>query len=161
MESRFHRVTAARGAVRFAEALASEATAGCTVRAARMLAVAHALADMIARGETSRVELARALRMSGGRLSQLLDLVLLAPDIQEDLLLLEAGTGSAAIPERALRHVVRALAWAEQRRRWAALRAHGGRGTRHEPWAGRPRAGTPKKEEIGCRKLAKGYVEAT
>jgi hypothetical protein len=46
---------------------------------------------------------------------------------------------------------VRPLAWAEQRRRWAALRARGGRGTKHEAWAGRPRARTAKKEEVGCR----------
>jgi hypothetical protein len=107
-----------------------------TLRAARMLAVAHALSQMLARGETGRAELARGLRMSMGRLSQLLDLVLLAPDIQEELLFMEAPPGADPIPERALRHVLRSHAWTEQRRRGAARRARGGRGTRQQPWAG-------------------------
>jgi hypothetical protein len=122
------------------------------LRAARMLAVAHALSVMLARAEgPTRAELARALGMTGARLSQLLDLVLLAPDIQEELLFLDVPPGPDPIPERALRHLVRALDWREQRRRWAAVRAHGGRGTKHEPWAGRPRRGKSQKENVGCR----------
>jgi hypothetical protein len=96
-------------------------------------------------------EVAQALQMSAARLSQLLDLVLLAPDIQEELLHLELPADSDPIPERALRHVVRPVSWAEQRRRWAVLRAHGGRGSKHEPWAGQSRARTAKKEDVGCR----------
>jgi hypothetical protein len=131
------RIRNPKGAVRFTEEPAADPPASRpTLRAARMLAVAHALSDVIAQGEVSRGELARALQMSCGRLSQLLDLVLLAPDIQEELLFTEAAPGADHIPERALRHVVRAHAWAEQRRRWAALRAHGGRGTRQRAWVG-------------------------
>lgn len=136
---RFHRVTGPRGSVRFAEVPEVQPRSIRGPRAARMLAVAHALADMLERGEASRDELARALRMSRGRLSQLLDLVLLAPDIQEQLLLLEIAAGAGLLPERALRHVVRPLAWAEQRRRWAALLAHGGRGSRARAWSGEAR----------------------
>jgi hypothetical protein len=87
-----------------------------------MLAVAHALSQMLDRGEVQgRRELARGLGMSEARLSQLLDLVLLAPDIQEALLFLEVDPGRDPIPERALRRVVRALDWREQRRRFARM----------------------------------------
>ncbi len=135
---RFLRATGPHGAVRFVEA-PPQGPALCTLRAARMLAVAHALSGMLDRGEApSRDELARALGVSQARLSQLLDLLLLAPDIQEELVFMRAPPGADPIPERALRHVVRAAAWPEQRRRWATLRAHGGRGTRLRPWAGRP-----------------------
>jgi hypothetical protein len=92
-------------------------------RVARMLAVAHALTRMLAEeGASSRRELAKALGMSEARLSQLLDLTMLAPDIQEGLLFLEVRPGPDPIPERALRQVVRALDWREQRRRFARLR---------------------------------------
>ncbi len=136
----FRRVTGPHGSVRFTDqAPASPETR--PARAARMLAVAHALADMLTRESApSRGELAKALDMSEARLSQLLDLILLAPDIQEQLLFLEVAPGRDPIPERALRHVVRALDWREQRRRFARLRESGGRGTRSRP------AGAPPSE---------------
>jgi hypothetical protein len=139
----FRRVTGPRGAVSYTDAPPAEGPAAPPCPgAARMLAVAHALSEMLARGETRRSDLASALQMSEGRLSQLLDLVLLAPDIQEEILLREVPA-----PERALRYVVRALAWDEQRRRWAALLAHGGRGSRDRPWAGEesPTAAPPAR----------------
>jgi hypothetical protein len=159
------RIRNPKGAVRFTEEPAADPPVSRPApRAARMLAVAHALSDVIAQGAASRGELARALEMSCGRLSQLLDLVLLAPDIQEELLFMMAAPGADPVPERSLRYVMRPLAWTEQRRRWAALRAQGGRGTRDEPWAGRPSAREAKKEASDAlidEKLGKGYVEAT
>jgi hypothetical protein len=137
-----HRRHGTRGEVRFVEAPSHE-PGRHAFRAARMLAVAHALAGMLP--STSREDLARALGMSQARLSQLLDLLLLAPDIQEELLFMEAPPGADPLPERALRHVVRALGWPEQRRRWAALRAHGGRGSRARAWAGEASACAPAK----------------
>jgi hypothetical protein len=96
-----------------------------------MLAVAHALVDLLAEeGAPNRAKLAKALGMSEARLSQLLDLVMLAPDIQEELLFLEVAPGREPIPERALRHVVRALDWREQRRRFARLSQASANGTR-------------------------------
>jgi hypothetical protein len=47
--------------------------------------------------------------------------VLLAPDIQEEILLAEAGPGFQPINERALRWVVCARDWPTQRRRWRDL----------------------------------------
>jgi hypothetical protein len=54
--------------------------------------------------------------------SQLVDLTLLAPDIQEAILGLDHEAGPQQITEHALRAVVAATAWPEQRRRWDALR---------------------------------------
>jgi hypothetical protein len=137
---KFHRMRGPRGAVRFVEAPAAKAEAR-PLRIARMLAVAHALSGVLAaRDAPSRTDLARALRMTTARLSQLLDLLLLAPDIQEEIAFLEAPAGTDPVPERAMRHVVRALAWPEQRARWRVLLQHGGRGTRARPWAGEPAA---------------------
>lgn len=146
----FRRVTGPRGAVRFTDQ--PTPPAGPTTRparAARMLAVAHALSAMLAKDRApSRAELAKALQMSEARLSQLLDLVLLAPDIQEELLFLELPPGRDRLPERALRSVVRALDWPEQRRRFARLREAAGipgaaTGVRARPRGSRSAAARP------------------
>ncbi len=148
---KIHRQRGVRGQVHFVESAPSVPPLR-VVRAARMLAVAHALAGML--DQTSRTELARALGMSQARLSQLLDLALLAPDIQEELLFIEVAPGTDPLPERALRHVVRPLSWPEQRRRWAALRAHGGRGSRARAWAGEATASAPARPP--CSRTAPG-----
>ena len=48
-------------------------------------------------------------------MTQILDLLLLAPDIQEHILHLKAVDGVEPLAERALRDVVRHACWAEQR----------------------------------------------
>ncbi len=141
----FHPVRGARGSLEYVEG-PPPAPKPRPLRVARMLAVAHALSGMLGRpGGPSRREMARALKMTEARLSQLLDLVLLAPDIQEDLLFLEVAPGRDPIPERALRSVVRALAWREQRRRFARLRetAHCAPGGGAAPAAATPSRGRP------------------
>lgn len=51
------------------------------------------------------------------------DLLLLAADIQDEILHLEVAPGAQPISERALRdQVLKSLDWAEQRRRWASIR---------------------------------------
>ena len=94
------------------------------LRAARMLALAHRLQAMIDAGEVQdRASLARRLGFSRARITQLLDLLLLAPDIQEELLFTEVPPGRDPITEHDLRQVVRAPLWAEQRRTWASIRS--------------------------------------
>jgi hypothetical protein len=67
-------------------------------------------------------DMARALGFTRARITQLMDLLLLAPDIQDEILHLEVPPGAQPISERALRDgVLRSLDWVEQRRRWAAL----------------------------------------
>jgi hypothetical protein len=57
-------------------------------RVARLLAVAHKFQKMLDSGEVeSMAELARLGRVSRARITQVMDLLLLAPDIQESVLL--------------------------------------------------------------------------
>ena len=156
----FHPVRGARGSLEYVEG-PPPAPKPRPLRVARMLAVAHALSGMLGRpGGPSRREMARALKMTEARLSQLLDLVLLAPDIQEELLFLEVAPGRDPIPERALRYVVRALAWREQRRRFARLRetagcvAGGGAAPEATTPACRRRATAASSRPRGCRSAA-------
>jgi len=95
-------------------------------RVARMLALAHRLQRSIRRGEyVDRADLARQFGITRARVTQLLNLTLLAPDIQEAVLKLEAVDGAQPTSERALRGVVAAVEWAEQRRRWRSTPAQG------------------------------------
>jgi hypothetical protein len=92
-------------------------------RVARMLAFARWLVSAIDRGlYAALADAARDLGLTRARVSQLVDLTLLAPDIQEAVLALEHAAGPQRITEHALRTVVAAIAWPEQRRRWDALR---------------------------------------
>jgi hypothetical protein len=68
--------------------------------------------------------LARLGRVSRPRISQILNLLNLAPDIQEAILLLpRIERGRDAIILRALQPIASTLNWHKQRRLWAELRA--------------------------------------
>jgi len=87
---------------------------------AALLALAHHVQRLIDAGPIAdRSEVARRLHWTRARVSQVMDLLLLAPDIQEEVLFLEAG---ARVTERALRAVVRHEEWREQRDAWRSLR---------------------------------------
>ena len=91
-------------------------------RVAQVLAMAHRLQAAINRGDyRDRADLARQLGFTRARITQLLDLILLAPDIQEQVLALEAVDGREPFSERVLREVLRAMEWKEQRRLWIAV----------------------------------------
>jgi hypothetical protein len=90
-------------------------------RVARMLAVAHIMKQKLESGEFTDLDrLAAAAGFSKARVSQLLDLTLLAPDIQEELLFAEQLPGRDPIHERSLRSVLRNLAWSQQRKVYSA-----------------------------------------
>jgi hypothetical protein len=93
-------------------------------RVTQLLALAHRFADLLARGEVaSMAELARVGRVTRARLSQIMDLTLLAPDIQEEILSLgPVDRGRDPVTMRALLTVAHLPAWPDQRRRWRALR---------------------------------------
>lgn len=85
-------------------------------RVAVMLALAHKIQDAIDRGTVrDRAEVARRLGFTRARITHLLDLTLLAPDLQERILALEAIDGAEPMSERALRAVAHAGSWEEQR----------------------------------------------
>ena len=92
-------------------------------RIAVLLATAHRLQEALDRGDISdRAELARRLGVTRARVTQVLNLTLLAPDIQEALLFAEAVDGVEPVSERGLRGLAGLDAWAEQRKRWSGLR---------------------------------------
>ncbi|MBM4321206.1 MAG: hypothetical protein FJ125_14960 [Deltaproteobacteria bacterium] len=91
-------------------------------RVAVMLALAHKLQAAIDEGKAvDRADVARRLGLTRARISQLLDLTLLAPDIQEEVLFLEAVDGVEPVTKRGLRQVVDVMEWGGQRRRWAGI----------------------------------------
>ena len=88
-------------------------------RIARLLALAHKFQGMLDRGEVkSMAELARLGRVSRARITQIMDLLMLAPEIQEELL---CGIEDAALRE--LMPLVRAVLWSEQRSGWRLPKA--------------------------------------
>jgi hypothetical protein len=78
---------------------------------------------MLARGDVKDyAELARLGHVTRARLTQLMNLLNLAPDIQEQILFLPPTTnGRDPIAEWMVRPVGAATLWADQRRRWRSL----------------------------------------
>ncbi len=88
---------------------------------ARTLALAHTMQAMIDRGEVKdQAELARMLGFTRARVTQMLDLTLLAPDIQEAILTTEKRDPRGGTGERAVRSFA-AKTWSLQRRAWASF----------------------------------------
>jgi len=101
-------------------------------RVAEMLALAHRLQRAIDAGEyKDRAEIARQLALTRARVTQILDLLLLAPDIQEQIIFLERVDGREPVTERALRPLLGTQSWAEQRDAWRTLSGNA--------WAAGPR----------------------
>lgn len=95
-------------------------------RVAVMLALAHKIQEAIDTGKLlDRADVARKLGFTRARITHLMDLTLLAPDLQEHVLGLEAIDGVEPLSERELRRIAHAGSWVEQR---AALVRGGGTG---------------------------------
>ena len=73
-----------------------------------------------------QADVARHHGLTRARLTQLMNLLLLAPDIQEEVLALEYPAGREPITERTLRRLLESLVWEDQRALWAELRAVAG-----------------------------------
>jgi hypothetical protein len=81
-------------------------------RIGRLMALAIKFQDMVDRGEVrDYADLARLGYVTRARLTQIMNLLLLAPDLQEQLLF-----SSTTVEERRLRNVVRLVEWREQRK---------------------------------------------
>lgn len=84
-----------------------------------LLAFAHHVQRLIDAGRiTDRAEVAQRLHWTRARVSQVMGLLLLAPDIEDEVLFPDAGTG---VTERSLRGVVRCEDWREQRAEWGGI----------------------------------------
>lgn len=89
---------------------------------ARLLALAHHIQRSVDRGGyEDYAAVARSLSFTRARVSQLMDLLLLAPDLQERVLELQAVDGREPLAERQLRPIVLLPVWSDQRALWRAL----------------------------------------
>jgi hypothetical protein len=104
--------------------------------AARMLALAHHIEAAIADGEfPSRNVAARCHELTSARFAQLLSLLALAPDIQEEVLGLQAVDGKQPATLRVLERVAREVGWGAQRVAWRQIVA---------AWSGDPPPPLPR-----------------
>jgi hypothetical protein len=89
------------------------------------LARAHQLQKLLDAGKVkSHRELAKIAGITPARITQLLDLPFLAPDIQEEILFFPRTTARRdAITERDARLVASTAAWPEQRKLWADVKS--------------------------------------
>src|ERR1700690_1577110 len=93
-------------------------------RVTQVLALAIHLEDMIRRGEAKDyADLARLSCLCRERISQIVRLNYLAPDIQIELLYLPpTSAGRYPVSETAVRRIANLLSWADQRIEWNALK---------------------------------------
>jgi hypothetical protein len=84
------------------------------------MALAIKFDRLLREGEVAdQSELARLARVTQPRMTQIMNLNHLAPDLQEKLLFLPpAQDGRDLIHERMLRAIAAQTSWAEQRKRW-------------------------------------------
>ncbi|MBP8632133.1 MAG: hypothetical protein KBI06_00580 [Synergistaceae bacterium] len=97
---------------------------GRVPRVSRLLALAIRFQDMIDRGEVRDfADLARLGYVTRARITQIMDLTLLAPDIQEDILFLPQTTaGRDPIKEKDVRAIAAIPHWHRQRKKWSIIR---------------------------------------
>lgn len=95
-------------------------TPGRLPRITKMMALAIRLDHLIKSGQvTDQAELARIGHVSRARLTQIMDLNLLAPDIQEQILeLLSSQNGKHEIREIDIRPIKSEFSWRNQRDMW-------------------------------------------
>jgi hypothetical protein len=94
--------------------------AGRLPRVTRLMALAIRFDDLIQRCEVrDYAEIARLGHITRARVTQIMNLLHLAPDIQSQILELDArSAGRDAISERSLRAVASYIDWRTQRRAW-------------------------------------------
>lgn len=88
-------------------------------RVAVTLALAHMIQRAIDRGEIwDQAEAARRLGVTRARMTQILDLTLLAPDLQEHLILTEGASAGSSPSVHSLRAAAASQSWIDQRDVW-------------------------------------------
>lgn len=98
---------------------------GSLPRVTQVLALAIHFQDMIQRGEArDYADLARLGCLTRERISQIMELVWLAPDLQQEILEFRTISGTRfPISELAVRQIAGALSWKDQREAWRQLQA--------------------------------------
>lgn len=97
--------------------------AGRVPRLARFMALALKLDGLVRQGSVNTyAELARLGHVTRARMTQILNLIHLAPDIQEEILFLpRTERGRDPVLLRDVQPIAAILDWSEQRRRWRML----------------------------------------
>lgn len=99
---------------------------------ARLVAHAHRIQWMIESGEVNNLALiAERLKMTQARVSQIQDLVLLAPDIKREVLALQTLNDREPLSYRELHKIAREPGWSEQRALWKVCREERGINVEH------------------------------
>lgn len=103
---------------------APEPKGGRIPRVSRLMALAIHFDRLIREGTVKDItELARLAHVTQPRMTQIMNLNHLAPDIQETLLLLpHVSEGRESVHEKGLRRIAACVNWDEQRRLWQAFR---------------------------------------
>lgn len=99
-------------------------SAGRIPRVSKLMALAIRFDQLLRDGKiTDQSELARLAHVTQPRMTQIMNLLHLAPDIQEEILHLPpVKSGRDPITERDIRHLARYVAWESQRSDWNMLR---------------------------------------
>jgi hypothetical protein len=105
------------------KAIATDANDGRVPRVARLMALAIRFDQLLHNGVVAnQTELARLARVTQPRMTQIMNLLHLAPDLQEALLFLHSSRpGRDPLTERDLRALTCMSLWDEQRSRWRKL----------------------------------------
>jgi len=98
---------------------------GRVPRVSRLMALAIHMDDLIRRGEVADyAELARLAHVTRARISQIMSLLHLAPDIQEEILGLPRSKGGRdPIREKVVRPIAAVPDWRKQRAMWRNLKS--------------------------------------
>ena len=120
----FHVATKRSGTKQIQSGAASVTPAGRVPRVSRLLALAHHCFRLLQSGAIiNQSELAHFGQISTTRMTQIMWLDNLAPDIQEEILFLPRTThGRDAIKEADLRPIAKTLDWSKQRQMWRELK---------------------------------------
>ena len=96
-------------------------------RVARLMALAIRFDQLIRNGVVAdQAELAHLGNVSRARLTQIMNLLQLAPDVQEQIVfLLNVKSGRGPLTERQLRPIAATLDWRTQRRLWKEISCGG------------------------------------
>jgi hypothetical protein len=102
---------------------APETPQGKIRRISRLMALAIHCNELLQAGQASnQSELARYAQITPARLTQILTLLNLAPDIQEEILFLpRTNAGRGEIQEKYARTIAMELDWEKQRNGWEAF----------------------------------------
>lgn len=121
----FHVIRRQHGCKQLRGGVASEVPTGRVPRIARLMALAIRCEKLIRDGVMAdQSELARFGQITTTRMTQIMSLLNLAPELQENILFLpRTERGRDVVKESDIRPIAATLDWRKQRRMWATLQS--------------------------------------